>query len=69
MPLDPDDHADELYEKLQDVCEGYAACDVMYALGMMVAFAIAQQATNKDPLATIRLLGNVIALEFPRMYS
>jgi uncharacterized membrane protein len=60
-----DDRVDELYEKLTEVCRGFAAADVVYALGMMIADAVVLNAVDKNPDVTFKHLRNVVEIEIP----
>jgi hypothetical protein len=60
--MSTNDSADELYRRMQVVCHGYAAADVVFALGKMMAFGILNQSDNKNPDHTFKLLRAVVNL-------
>lgn len=57
------DEVDGLYMAMNSACDGYAASDVLYALGMMIAHAIRKSAVDKNPDTTMRLIRETVDLE------
>ena len=62
-----EDCVDELYAQMFEVCRRKPAADVIYALGMIIAYAIIHQATSKNPEETFTLLRKVVDIELSLM--
>lgn len=59
------DPADEAHDLMADAIDGrgFAAADVLYAIGRLIADAIHFNALDKNPDATFKLLRGVVDVE------
>lgn len=60
---DETDRSEELYGKLSAACDTYQAADVVYAIGMLLAFAIKTACTTQDPAPTMEQIRAIVDLE------
>jgi hypothetical protein len=59
--------ADALYDKMQALCVGFPAADVMYAIGLMIAHGISRNSATTNIDGTMQLLRTLVEIEVPQM--
>lgn len=63
------ERADDLFNDFADLCDGIDAGEVMYAIGMMIAYGIKEYAADKSVDLTMSKLREIVECELSKARS